>query len=678
MVVEIRNNIIQTMIDGSFPPTIGIKKDDRRYKWWSSDNINEPFVKISNLNLCGGGRYRYASDYPLYRREPEPLPVEKYFLDIEVLYEEGEEINTEGNNLIPCMTIWKMGEDKGIIYKDEAAILNRVISLLNDPTVLLMGWNIHFDIMYLLSRIKVQYNRSINVEAKCVDYMSLYTKYISKSNKADKLDFVLQKELGTGKLSFEGSLYQLYHADKEKYYKYNYRDVEGLVQLEEKLNIVVLCERILTVSNSRWDDILYNTRLIENHLFRLLRVNGMVFRNKNRTCKREYPGAVVYDPIPGIYINRLRCYDFASLYPMVIGSHNISPETKGGIGINLITGRSYTLPEQYMGIYPQLMKLYLSERNRLKAENDHNGQLAMKILANSCYGAMGSEYFRLYDPDIAEDITQTARRLNFIIAYIMDEMLQGNDIPDYTKISNVYPWGAGERKHIIYGHTDSVFIDCSDSLEEEINMFLEWYSENELCNPDFKLSVKDEYGLINGGLFRKVKSNYFLMLKDKLKIVGGKGIASSASKVTQDVINGIISLLLTGEPVSSVRSVVNEIKSEIDPYDPEIYPYYSVKSHLNYAVMRRPVKGLDTLEQLGYSFRDVYFEKGIVVELLGEPRTQRCTKKQEIPLSIPYPMLDQLSEILGVAFSKGYQWNHKRNLEHLFGDVETIIRELEG
>ena len=56
--------------------------------------------------------------------------------------------------------------------------------------------------------------------------------------------------------------------------------------------------------------------------------DGYVFPDEKRevTESREYQGAFVYDPIPGVYRNII-ALDFASLYPTTLRQFNISPDT---------------------------------------------------------------------------------------------------------------------------------------------------------------------------------------------------------------------------------------------------------------------------------------------------------------------------------------------------------------
>lgn len=87
-------------------------------------------------------------------------------------------------------------------------------------------------------------------------------------------------------------------------------------------------------------------------------------------------------------------------------------------------------------------------------------QQTKKILLNSLYGALGSNYFRYYMPEMAESITLTgqmiirtaAKNINSYLGEIAEE----KDIPD--------------DKYIIAGDTDSVYADFSPALRRLINM----------------------------------------------------------------------------------------------------------------------------------------------------------------------------------------------------------------
>jgi len=76
--------------------------------------------------------------------------------------------------------------------------------------------------------------------------LSLYRWYApgGKSQESYKLDHISSVELGTNKIDYSeyDSLHQLYKHNYQKFIEYNIRDVEIIVELEEKLKNVQLSE----------------------------------------------------------------------------------------------------------------------------------------------------------------------------------------------------------------------------------------------------------------------------------------------------------------------------------------------------------------------------------------------------------------------------------------------------
>ena len=65
--------------------------------------------------------------------------------------------------------------------------------------------------------------------------------------------------------------------------------------------------------------------------------------------------------------------------------------------------------QQKEGAFPKKLKIFKEERLRQKKLGNHVKQLALKILINGGYGVFGSQYFKYYDPRVAELITAYGR-----------------------------------------------------------------------------------------------------------------------------------------------------------------------------------------------------------------------------------------------------------------------------
>jgi hypothetical protein len=71
-----------------------------------------------------------------------------------------------------------------------------------------------------------------------LDYINLYKTYTYTLEASYTLNYIATKELGRGKIEYEGSLDDLFETDLEKFIEYNITDVELVVAMDEKLQFI--------------------------------------------------------------------------------------------------------------------------------------------------------------------------------------------------------------------------------------------------------------------------------------------------------------------------------------------------------------------------------------------------------------------------------------------------------
>jgi DNA polymerase elongation subunit (family B) len=221
------------------------------------------------------------------------------------------------------------------------------------------GWNSdNFDMPYLfrrmknivgsnnakrLSPIKVAYindwNKKVIVAGVThLDYMTLYKKLNIKQEASYALGAIGKKIVGMEKIAYKGSLDDLYKADINKYIEYNLNDVQIIVALEKKLQFIELARAICHKGHVPYEWYEMSSRFIEGAILMYLRRKGQVAKNKSLDGRDEYEtqmedneqgfeGAYVKAPIPGRY-DWVFDLDLTSMYPNIIISLNLSPETK--------------------------------------------------------------------------------------------------------------------------------------------------------------------------------------------------------------------------------------------------------------------------------------------------------------------------------------------------------------
>ena len=108
--------------------------------------------------------------------------------------------------------------------------------------------------------------------------------------------------------------------------------------------------------------------------------NVSYIKKEEESEDSQYLGAFVLDPIPGFY-EKVYDLDFKSLYPNIIRTFNISPDSrllkpiKGldliqtpGVEIDgIIRGRCY-FDDEKQGVIPKKIKLLLDERSKIRPE----------------------------------------------------------------------------------------------------------------------------------------------------------------------------------------------------------------------------------------------------------------------------------------------------------------------
>jgi len=351
---------------------------------------------------------------------------------------------------------------------------------------IITGWNIdNFDVPYLYNRIKnvlgedyanklspidiVHYNDTRNrffiAGISSMDYLSLYKNYTYTALPSYNLDAVSREELNEGKISYEGNLNDLKINNIDKFIEYSLHDTRLIVKLNQKLNFITLAQGICHKGHVPYEDIYYSSRWIEGAMLAFMKKKGIVSPNKKQENKElmedrdSFSGAYVKSPESDLY-HWLYDLDFTSLYPSIIMSLNISPETKIGklenwdaeqyiknedvvytgylgkdkIQINkaelqhilnhykfAISSNGVMYNMETRGMVPlildewfkekdnfdSLMKQYGNVGDKEKSQYYKQRRTITKVMLNSVYGVLGLPIFRFYDIDNAAAVTTT-------------------------------------------------------------------------------------------------------------------------------------------------------------------------------------------------------------------------------------------------------------------------------
>jgi len=335
------------------------------------------------------------------------------------------------------------------------------------------------------------------------------------------LDELGKTILGKEKLKHEKDIWDL---DLEELIEYNGRDSEITFELtsfnnDQVINLIVMLSRITKMpiddftraSISIWiQSWMYFEHRLRNYLIPrredILRLKGGT--STEAVIKgKKYQGAIVIDPQVGVWWD-VHVMDFASLYPSIIKTRNLSYETLNCNHIeckkNKIPETSHWICEKHVGISSMLIgfirdiRVYwfkdrakdpsLSEEERKLSDVI---QSSLKVLLNASYGVFGSDNFALYCLPVAESTAALAREAISKTKKYSEEKL---------------------GLQVLYGDTDSIFIH--KPTPENIEELEKWSMET------FQIELGTDYVFRYCGLSDR-KKNYFGITTEGYPIVKG-------------------------------------------------------------------------------------------------------------------------------------------------------------
>lgn len=247
-------------------------------------------------------------------------------------------------------------------YSSEKEMLTEFLSDWNrHPPNILTGWNVRFfDVAYLINRLSnlgidpsplspwnmvatknislggpvQKFQQTFDIYGVAImDYMELVQKYAPKGRSMEsyKLDNIAKHYLKKGKAKKDCSFQDFYTKFWEEFVHYNIIDVQLVLDLDKKLDILrYLVDIAYFAKVPTYNDVYGPVKLWEIIISNWLRRhhNKVVTETKANLQKTEkYKGAYVKEPVIGLHkwvVN----FDLNSLYPSIARQWNIGPETK--------------------------------------------------------------------------------------------------------------------------------------------------------------------------------------------------------------------------------------------------------------------------------------------------------------------------------------------------------------
>lgn len=234
----------------------------------------------------------------------------------------------------------------------------------------------------------------------CLDYLELYRKFTFSESESYKLNAIAYKELGATKTDYgDMTLVELSDNFWDKYVEYNIQDVRLIVQLDQKLEFIALMRMLAAFGLCEMQAALGTVSVVNGAAAIESFKRGQIIPTFviDEGAQIKIPGAYVAEPKQG-FATHVMSFDANSLYPSVMISLNLSPETKFGKilseengikTIQTVTGKRYTVDEEQFkellvkgnltltkanilfskktqGIIPKLLDYYYKQRVQAK------------------------------------------------------------------------------------------------------------------------------------------------------------------------------------------------------------------------------------------------------------------------------------------------------------------------
>lgn len=459
--------------------------------------------------------------------------------------------------------VWGLGEFDSSKYdpaeltyyncKTETELLDKMLSYLeSDYPDIISGWNsAGFDIPYIINRIHNimgeddvkrlspignVYNRAIRGAfgkhsvrwfidgVSCLDYLDVYKRFQLKNRDNYKLDNIAQIEIDEKKIDY-GNMHiaDLCEQDWQTFVEYNIHDVYLLQRLDEELRYMELLRMLAYVGLTTFEAAMGAVAVINGAAtIRARSRNQKIATFVRHEDSGKNPGAYVGEPLGG-FQQYVVSFDANSLYPNLMISLNMSPETKVGkilshdaskVSVRYVNGETFDLtPEQFgklvkqeklaiskagilfsqkkKGIMPEMVDFYYNKRVEVKndlrestlelvsleGKTDEASeerrrelnfrinrldtkQLTIKVLINSAYGYFGNKHSPIGDDDIASSITLSGQA---VIKH--SNVLAREYLMKKTGASEDY------MKHnnpVVYNDTDSCYISIKSLVDKGI------------------------------------------------------------------------------------------------------------------------------------------------------------------------------------------------------------------
>lgn len=515
--------------------------------------------------------------------------------DIETLYHEGEEF---GKGPIIMISYADEEEAKVITWKkidlpyvevvsSEREMIKRFLKIIRekDPDIIITYNGDSFDLPYLAKRaeklgIKLTIGRD-GSEPK-MQRIGDMTAVEVKGRIHFDLYHVIRRTINLPTYTLEAVYEAIFGKPKEKVYadeiakawetgeglervaKYSMEDAKATYELgKEFFPMEAQLSRL--VGQPLWDVSRSSTgNLVEWFLLRKAYERNELAPNKpdereyERRLRESYAGGFVKEPEKGLWEN-IVSLDFRALYPSIIITHNVSPDTlnrEGCRNYDVAPEVGHKFCKDFPGFIPSLLKRLLDERQKIKTKMKASQdpiekimldyrQRAIKILANSYYGYYGYAKARWYCKECAESVTAWGR--------------------EYIE----FVWKELEEKFgfkVLYIDTDGLYATIPGGKSEEIKKkALEFV---DYINAKLPGLLELEYeGFYKRGFF--VTKKKYALIDEEGKIItrGLEIVRRDWSEIAKETQARVLEAILKHGNVEEAVRIVKEVTQKLSKYE---------------------------------------------------------------------------------------------------------------
>jgi len=304
-----------------------------------------------------------------------------------------------------------------------------------------------------------------------------------------------------------------------------------------------------------------------------------------------YAGAVVLEPKPGVHEN-VAVLDFKSMYPNIMITQNVSPDTyvppgepDPPCGVNVAPEVKHRFRREPSGFYKEVLSHLIATRDEIRPKLrkldpksvEHRvldaRQKAVKVITNASYGYTGWIGARWYIKPVAEATAAWGRHV----------------------ISNTIQLAKKVGLEVVYGDTDSIFIKHDPEKVEKVS---------EEIGETLGLEIKPDKVYVRI-LFTEAKKRYCGLLPDgQLDIVGLEVIRGDWAAVAKNVQEKVLDIILKEQSPEKaakfVRRYILDLRAKKVSYRDLVIWKTLTKRIEEYAIRAPHVEAARTLKKEGW------------------------------------------------------------------------------